>query len=141
MVWYVDNSNAGTADGRSNTPFTTMTGVNGASTNNGDFIYVFKGSGTTTGAYTMKPGQQLIGAGATLNVPTVSPLHHLGHNANTPIIGGTITLANTVIVNGIDMSTGASTGIAGTSVAVTGVTVRDLTTTTGTAVSIGGSRE
>ncbi|HSB63289.1 MAG TPA: putative Ig domain-containing protein [Thermoanaerobaculia bacterium] len=141
MVWWVDNATpSGTNDGRSNTPFKTMTAVNGAATNNGDFIYVFKGSGTTTGAYTMKPSQQIIGAGATLNVPTISPLVTIaGVDGNTPTIGGTITLAGNVTVAGIDMNTDASNGIAGTSVSGVTVTVRNVATTTGTGVTIGGS--
>ena len=139
-VWWVNNTNAGTADGRSNTPFTTMTAVNSATTNNGDFIYVFKGTGTTTGAYTMKPSQQVIGAGATLNVPTVSPLVTItGVDANTPTIGGTVTLANSVTVAGIDMSTAASNGIAGASVTGVSVTARDVTASTGIAVNLTGS--
>ncbi|MGE5715335.1 MAG: beta strand repeat-containing protein [Acidobacteriota bacterium] len=141
MVWWVDNATAsGTNDGRSNTPFKTMTAVNGAATNNGDFIYVFKGSGTATGAYTMKPGQQLIGAGATLNVPTVGPLVTIaGVDANTPTLGGTVTLAGNVTAAGFDMNTDASNGIAGTSVSGVTVTVRNVATTTGTGVTIGGS--
>ena len=141
MVWWVDNATAsGTNDGRSNTPFKTMTAVNGAATNNGDFIYAFKGSGTTTGAYTMKPSQHLIGAGATLNVPTIGPLVTIaGVDANTPTIGGTITLAGNVTVAGIDTSTDASNGFAGTSVSGVTVNVRNVATTTGTGVTIGGS--
>jgi hypothetical protein len=141
MVWFVDNATAsGTNDGRSNTPFKTMTAVGGAATNNGDFIYVAKGLGTTTGAYTMKPSQQLIGAGAALNVPTISPILTIaGVVANTPTLGGTVTLANSVTVNGIDMSTGASNAIAGSSVTGVTVTARNVTTTTGTAINLGGS--
>jgi len=118
MVWYVDNATAsGTNDGRSNTPFKTMTAVNTASTSNGDFIYVAKGTGSTTGAYAMKTSQQLIGAGATLDVPTVSPLLTVaGNAANTPTLSGTLTLASSVVVNGIDMSTGSSTAVTGTNV-------------------------
>jgi large repetitive protein len=137
LVWYVDNAAGGSHDGRSNTPFTTMTDVGGAATNNGDFIYVAVGSGSTTGAYAMKPSQQLVGAGATLSVGGI--LTVTGSAANTPTLGGTITLANSVTVNGIDMNTGSSGAISGSSVTGISVTVRTVTTTTGTAVSIGGS--
>jgi hypothetical protein len=117
-----------------------MTQVNSAATSNGDFIYVFKGTGTTTGAYTMKPSQQLIGAGATLNVPTVGPLVTIaGAAGNTPTLGGTVTLASSVTVAGIDMSTGASSAVAGASITGVSVTARDVTTTTGVAINIGGS--
>jgi hypothetical protein len=134
-VWYVDNATAsGTNDGRSNTPFTTMTAVSGAGTASGDFIYVSRGSGPTTGAYTMLTSQQLIGAGATLSVGGV--LNVPGAAANTPTLSGTLTLATNVTVNGIDMSTGGANGITGTSVSGITVTVRNVTTTTGTAVTI-----
>jgi hypothetical protein len=130
LVWFVDNATAsGTNDGRSNTPFKTMTAVNSAATNNGDFIYVFKGSGTTTGAYTMKPSQQLIGAGATLNVPAVTPILTIAGNvANIPTLGGTLTLANSVTVNGFGMSTGSSTAITASSVTGISVTTRSIST-------------
>ena len=137
-VWYVDNATlSGTNDGRSNTPFTTMTAVGGAGTAGGDYIYVSKGSGTTTGSYAMLATQQLIGAGATLSVGGV--LTVTGAAANTPTLGGTLTLANSVTVAGIDMSTGSAGAIVGTGVSAINVTARNVTTTTGTAVSIGGT--
>jgi len=134
-VWYVDNATAsGTNDGRSNTPFKTMTAVGGAGTASGDFIYVSKGSGPTTGTYTMLTSQQLIGAGATLSVGGV--LNVPGAAANTPTLSDTLTLATNVTVAGIDMSTGSSNAITGTSVSGISVTARNVTTTTGTAVTI-----
>src|SRR3954447_5593997 len=138
MVWYVDNATvAGTNDGRSNTPFTALSDVTGVSSP-GDFIYVSKGSGPTTGAYTMLNSQRLIGAGATLNVGA-GTLVVAGNAANTPTLSDSLTLADSVIVNGIDMSTGTSNAIAGTGVTGINVTARNVTTTTGTAVSITGS--
>ena len=134
-VWYVDNATvSGTNDGRSNTPFKTMTAVGGAGTASGDFIYVSKGSGPTTGTYTMLTSQQLIGAGATLSVGGV--LNVPGAAANTPTLSDTLTLATNVTVAGIDMSTGSSNAIIGTSVSGINVSARNVTTTTGTAVTI-----
>ena len=137
MVWYVDNATAsGTNDGRSNTPFKTMTAVGTASTSNGDFIYAAKGTGSTTGAYTMKPSQQLIGAGATLSVPTVTPILTVaGNAANTPTLSGTLTLANSVTTNGFDMSTTTSDAINGGGTGVS-VAARNVTTTTGRALNV-----
>jgi len=134
-VWYVDNATAsGTNDGRSNTPFKTLTAVSGAGTASGDFIYVSKGSGPTTGAYTMLTSQKLIGAGATLSVGGV--LNVPGAAANTPTLSDTLTLATNVTVAGIDMSTGASNAINGTSVSGINVTARNVATTTGTAINV-----
>jgi hypothetical protein len=137
-VWYVDNATlSGTNDGRSNTPFKTMTAVGGVSTVPGDIIYVSKGSGPTTGSYTMLVGQQLIGAGATLSAGGV--LTVTGAAANTPTLSGTLTLAGSVTVDGIDMSTGTSAAITGSGVSGISVTARNVTTTTGAAVTIAGT--
>src|SRR5260221_697001 len=137
MVWYVDNATvSGTNDGRSNTPFKTMTAVGAASTSAGDYIYVSKGSGPTTGSYTMLASQKLIGAGATLNVFGI--LIVPGSGSNTPTLSGALTLASNVVVNGIDMSTGTSGAITGTNVTGINVTARNVTTTTGAAVTIAG---
>ena len=104
-----------------------MTAVGSAGTGTGDFIYVAKGGGSTTGAYTMLASQQLIGAGAALNVPTVTPILTVaGSAANTPTLSGTLTLASSVVVNGIDMSTGSSTAITGTGVTGINVTARSV---------------
>jgi hypothetical protein len=144
VVWYVDNAFVGTHDGRSDAPFLGMgagAGNLGSALSNtgpatGAYIYVAKGTGATSGAYVFKANQTLIGAGATL---TVGALSIPGADANTPTLGGTLTLANSVTINGIDVSTGASNGIVGTAVTGLNVTARDVTTTTGTAVSIGGA--
>jgi hypothetical protein len=137
-VWYVDNATAsGTNDGRSNTPFKTMTAVGLAATAAGDFIYVSKGTGATTGSYNMLASQQLIGAGATLNVGA-GTLVVTGNAANTPTLSGSLVLANNVVVNGIDMSTGGANAILGFNVTGISVAARNVTTTTGTAVSVTG---
>jgi hypothetical protein len=144
-VWYVSHGSTGTHDGRSNTPFLDM----GGGANNldctggtamGDFIYVAHGTANTTGACVLKANQSLIGAGATLNVPTASPILTVaGNAANTPTLTGTLTLANSVTTNGFDMSTGASSAIVGGAVSGVSVTARNLTSTTGTTVSLNGT--
>ena len=138
-VWYVQ-AGGGAGDGRSNTPFNTLPSTLGGT---GDFIYVEKEvSGTTPGGITLQTSQQLIGAGATLNVPTAGTILTIaGNAANTPTLTGTITLASSVTVNGIDMSTGASTAITNGGTTVTGVnfTARNVTTTSGTGISITGT--
>ena len=144
IVWFVDNSSVGTHDGRSNTPFTNMgaaanglgTALAGSGPAANAFIYVARGTGTTTGAYTFKTGQTLIGAGATL---TVGALSIAGIAANTPTLGGTLTLAGTVTINGIDMNTGASAAITGNAVTGINVTARTVTTTSGSAVTLAGA--
>ena len=121
-------------DGPSDPPCKTVTAAGAAATRNGDFIYVSKGSGPTTGAYSMLTSQSLIGAGATLSVGGV--LNVPGAAANTPTLSGSLTLANNVTVNGIDMSTGAASAITGVAATGINVTARNITTTTGIAVSV-----
>jgi len=72
--------------------------------------YVAKGSGNTTGAYSMRANQSLIGAGATL---TVGVLTVTGNSANTPTLSGTLTASGVtgLTVNGVSMSTGWSTAV------------------------------
>lgn len=114
-VWYVTHGAAG-GDGRSNTPFGDFgAGANQlnctSTTANGDFIYVAQGSGNTTGSCTLKTNQSLIGAGATLNVPAVSPILTVtGNSANTPTLTSTLSVSsvNGLTVNGISLSTGSS---------------------------------
>ena len=116
IVWFVDNSSAAaTHDGRSNTPFLNMgsganglgTALAGAGPAANAFIYVFHGSGSTTGAYTFKANQTLIGAGATL---TVGALTIAGAVANTPTLSGTLSASSVtgLITDGLSMSTGAT---------------------------------
>jgi trimeric autotransporter adhesin len=91
-VWYIDSSVVG-GDGRSHTPFQTLSSLNVTvpnTTANNDFIYV-QGTGTNTATLTMKPGQQLIGSGVALVVgaETLQPA------GTAPTIDNPITLNST----------------------------------------------
>jgi large repetitive protein len=142
-VWYVLNTAAGGGNGQSQSPFNTLSAAiaastAGASATDTDTIYVYQGDGTTTNLATasiLKSLQSFIGQGVALVV-----------NSNTlvaaggfPLIGNTLTLANTVTVNGIDMSTGANSALVGANTISLSVTVRNLTTTTGTALNLSGA--
>src|SRR5262249_44891597 len=113
-VWYVRNNAAAGGTGQSPAPFTTLAAAIAASTAN-DTIYVYQGSGLTTGLTTpsiLKTGQKLIGQGAALivNGSTLVPA------GGFPLIASTVTLASGVSVAGIDMSTTTVNGIVGTNV-------------------------
>ncbi|MEA2297903.1 MAG: hypothetical protein QOF77_839 [Solirubrobacteraceae bacterium] len=128
-VWYVKNNDAGGNDGRSTSPFHTLAQAQSASSS-GDFIYVFKGDGTSTGqaaGITLKPNQHLIGDAQSLVVAGVtvfavaSPVNCVTSAANCPHIsassGNAITLANGVTVAGLVVSaTGSANAITGTEV-------------------------
>lgn len=137
MVWYVNNTYAGAngaANGTSHRPFTTVNAATAASAIN-QVIYVHTGSGNTTGAAVLKSGQTLQGAGNNFSVGI------LFIPAGTkPTLSGTVTLANSVKVDGFDMNTGTSTAITNAGTTVTGIFVDlgNITTTTGTGVSVTG---
>lgn len=125
MVWYVNNSYAGangTSLGTSNRPFTTVNAAATASAVN-QIIYVHTGSGNTTGAAVLKSGQTLRGAGTALTTGALSiPA------GTKPTLSGTITLANSVTVDGFDMNTGAGVAITGTGATSVTVSVGNITT-------------
>lgn len=148
MIWYVNNTYAGvngTSNGTSHRPFTDASLAATASSVN-QIIYVHTGTGTTPGAIVLKSGQTLRGAGAALTLGALSlPV------AIKPVLGGTVTLANSVIVDGLDMSTGASTAITASTATAVSVSVGSVTTsgapgavsltnTTGTVTIAGGTQ-
>jgi len=139
MVWYVNNTYAGangTANGSSHRPYTDLATTSTAAQIN-QIIFVHTGSGNTTGNTTLKSGQTLRGAGNALTVGTLSI------SAGTkPTLSGTITLANSVSVDGLDMSTGTLTAITNGGATVTGVNVNVgtvTTTTTGGGIALTGT--
>lgn len=144
MVWYVNNTFGGTPDGRSNAPFTTCNAAASASDVN-QIIYVHTGSGNTTGNTVLKSGQTLRGAGNALTVGALTiPA------GTKPTLSGTVTLANSVNVDGFDMSTGSSTAIASSGATTVSVSIGNVTTsgaanainlvtTTGTVIIAGGT--
>lgn len=135
-VWYVKNNGAA-GNGQSQSPFSTLASAVAASTIS-DTIFVYRGSGTTANLATpstLKTGQRLIGEGAALVVKG----QQLVAAGGFPLLGNTVSLASGVSIAGLDISAGAAHGLVGTSVSSVSVTIRDLTTTTGTAVSITGA--
>jgi hypothetical protein len=130
MVWYVNNTYAGAngaANGSSHRPYTDVASAETASAIN-QIIYIHTGSGNTTGNAVLKSGQTLRGAGSALNIGALSIAA-----GTKPTLTGMITLANSVAVDGFDMTTGTTTAI--TSTGATGVTVTVGNVTTGGAVN------
>src|SRR5262249_11975486 len=140
--WFGKNDLAA-GNGPSPTPFYKTNPFNPGPRRH-DGLYVSWGAGasaSSTATVTMKSGQQYLGQGTALVVNGAN-LVAAGLFA---LIGGTIRLASNVLVNGLDMSTGAQRAItnfsAGIYFTVTGVHVqpRDVSATTGTAIDIGGT--
>ena len=133
-VWYVDNSLAPVGSGTSTAPFKSLGSVSGVDAS-GDYVYVFSGSGTYGSPLALKTSEKLIGNGVALVVGSVT----LRSAGTRPTLGGTVTLASNVTIDGIDMSTGSSTALTGSGVAGLSVAVRNLSTTTGSAVILTGT--
>jgi uncharacterized repeat protein (TIGR01451 family) len=121
MVWYVDNT-AGAGDGRSSSPFNSLTSLNGPGGAGdpdgvGEFIYLFQGSGDYTGGLVLENNQQLIGqpAGVTVGDLTIAP------SGSDPVIanasGDGISLASDNTMRGLAVgNTPNGTGISGNTV-------------------------
>lgn len=140
-VWYVDNAAAGPGDGRDASPFNTLAGAESASTA-GETIFVRTGASPYDGGITLKTGQSLTGQGvpanvtATLNGQTVVLLAAGSAPTITKASGATIQLATDNVVQGVDVTSAAGAGIAGsgfgtltvgsTSVSATGGPALDL---------------
>ncbi len=105
-VWYVDSGASAGGDGRSHTPFQSLSSVNTSATtgSNGDFIYV-KGS-TGNAGFTLKTSQQLIGSGVALTVAGLPA-------ATAPTITSPITVATGNTISGLTFG-GLSGTVGGT---------------------------
>jgi len=139
VVWYV-NAAGGAGDGRSQSPFNTMTAAATAAQAN-QIIYVHQGS--PAGATALKASQTLWGAGATF---TLNGLTILATSA--PTLQGTVTLANNVALNSLVVNGSGDVAIAGnglsgtetlTGVSITGGTSGlSLVAPSGTFTMVGG---
>lgn len=138
MVWYVNNTYAGangTPNGTSHRPYPFTDSATAASSPN-QIIYVHSAPGIIYAPVILKSGQTLRGAGTALNVGALSiPA------GTKPTLGSTITLANNVTIDGIDMSNGSVTAFTNAGATVTGVIVNvgNVTTTTGSGISLTGT--
>jgi uncharacterized repeat protein (TIGR01451 family) len=135
-VWYVDNSLASNGTGTIASKFNSLASAVSAATT-GDTIFLYKGS-ANYGAITLTANQKLIGQGVDLTFDDGAGIVTLvaKGSGNTPTVGGTVTLANNNTVEGLNISSGASTGLSGSSVSGETVSQVSVTSTTGTAVSL-----
>jgi hypothetical protein len=155
MIWFVNN-NAPTCAvagcGRLSNPFSTLAAfnaANGAGGNNpavGDNIFVYESVSAYTGAVTLLLRQTLIGQDATatlaaiagLTLPTGSAALPTMNPAAAPTttINSTVTVNDQVVVRGLSINSGSSTGLTDpvAAIAAVGVVEVNVTSTTGTAV-------
>ena len=155
MIWFVNN-NAPTCTvagcGRLSNPFSTLAAfnaANGAGGNNpavGDNLFVYESATPYTGAVTLLLRQTLIGQDANAPLPTILSFTPPTGSAALPTmnpaaapattINSTVTLNDQVVVRGLSINSGTSTGLTDPVAAIAGVGVSEVnvTSTTGTAV-------
>lgn len=112
MVWYVDNSLAVNGDGRSTSPFNTISAVNSADDPDGagEIIYVFSG-GSSYGSITLEDRQRLTGEGVALTVAGIELAGAGDRPVFTSTDGPVITLANGSSVEGLEIDAASGPGI------------------------------
>ncbi|MGH2879618.1 MAG: tandem-95 repeat protein, partial [Solirubrobacteraceae bacterium] len=118
-VWYVNDAEAPTGTGESNSPFKALSSIGSASTGSGDVIFLYKGSATYTGGIKLKSSQTLEGQdqGLTLESHTLvaaSGTDPVITNASTEAPG--VSLASADTVNGIAVESAKADGIQGAGV-------------------------
>lgn len=124
LIWYVNSASTASEDGRSTTPFKTLSAAVAAS-GPGSALFVYAGSGAYTGNVTLKANQTLLGEGVGLGVtagaavPAASATATLVPAGATPSLnsasGATLTLpsgaTNVMTVRGVKLAS-ASGGFA-----------------------------
>jgi len=114
LVYYVDNTAAAGGSGRDDSRFDALSDV--PSTANST-IYVFTGTGNTTGDITLANNQVMLGNGVNLEFNVNNTLPNpdvLFSAAPRPVLTGTTTLGTGNTIRGLNIGdTGANTGILG----------------------------
>ncbi len=147
LIWFVDKDNAGTADGRSATPFTSLApvdagGANDGQDGNGDTIFVFdETTGSTSGGILLETNQILHGNGVALDFAgfNFAAGSVLVASSTAPTIedtaGDVIVLASGNTVRGLDIAATNGRAIFGNNTA--GATFDDVGTSgTGTGTGV-----
>lgn len=128
LVWWVDNSSAAaTHDGRSTSPLTSLTTLNGAggagdSDATGDTIFVYTGNATYTGGLRLEANQSLLGERAGVGV---GPMYLVQPGTTSPVLtnaaGNGVDLADGTAVSGIDIADVSGDGVNGVGVSTASV--------------------
>jgi YVTN family beta-propeller protein len=122
LVWYVNNALGSNGDGRSSSPFNSLSGINGAggagdADSSGDILFLYQGSGNYTGGLPLEANQQLIGQpqGLTIGGDTIVPAG--GSNPTITNSGGAaITLADGNTIQRVNASGASGAGVSGSGI-------------------------
>ena len=127
LVWWVDNSStAVTHDGRSTTPMTSLSTLNGPEATDadgaGETIFVYTGNATYAGGLRLEADQALLGESAGV---TVGPQALLPPGATSPVLtnasGNGVDLAGGTTVSGIDIANASGDGVNGVGISTASV--------------------
>lgn len=117
IVWYVDNS-GGAGDGRSTSPLTSLTSLQGGGDPDAanQTIFVFQGSGSYPAGLVLESGQRLLGqpAGLVVGSQTLFPAGTGSRPVITNALGHGITLSSGNLVRSVAVNTADGNGIQGT---------------------------
>jgi hypothetical protein len=140
-AWYVDNALGVNGDGRSTSPFNTLAGVSNGGVDpdgDGDYIFLFEGTGNYTGGIVLEANQRLSGQpeGFVVGADTL-----LAASGSRPSItngaGAGISLANNNTVRAVVVTGTSAAGITGNSIATADIGSNVLITgSTGAAFSL-----
>ncbi len=143
VIWFVNPAAASNGDGRLSSPFNVMSGADGVDAA-GHRIFVY--AGTAANGIALNTDEWLIGQGVSGSsfdsvmgiTPPAGTIARPTIGGTRPTLQGTVTLNGNAVMKGLNLSTGASTGLADPAASISGVTVAEVsaTSTTGTAVSL-----
>ncbi|MGH8564420.1 MAG: tandem-95 repeat protein [Gammaproteobacteria bacterium] len=144
-LWFVDTTAGAGGTGRRTDPFDALSDLP-AARGNGDRIFVFTGTYGT--GQTLLTSEHLIGQGSSGTFDSVLGVTVPGNGTldTRPLLGGTrpqlngtVTVAGSSVVRGLNIVTSGATGLTGS--AVSGVTVSEasVSATNATAVNLGAS--
>jgi hypothetical protein len=150
VIWFVDNTNAGAANGTLGSPFTSLAAATAAIGANVDHkIFLHTGTGTYAGGATLNTNGWLIGQGvvgasfdAVFGIaPPAGTAARPQVNGTRPAVQSTVTLGTNSRLQGVNLAvtTAATSGVVASG--KTGLVVNEVSvsTTTGTAVTLANS--
>jgi hypothetical protein len=159
VIWFVDPAVAGPGTGTLTDPFKTLSSANAVATATGSRIFV--SSGTVSGGHSQPTNGWLVGQGVTGAsfdavfgiTPPAGTVARPSVNGTRPTVQGSVALADGSVVRGLNVSSGAATGLVGSgddgvtvaevgvssSGAPHGISLDDTNTTSGTVTVDGGT--
>jgi hypothetical protein len=141
VVWYVDNSQPA-GNGTSISPYSSLASLQGADADDpGDYLFVYRGSGSYGGGIALEASQKLWGEpfGLVVGASTLVPASGGANPVVTNASGAGITLASNADVQRVDVATTSGAGISATGVGTATVGANtSVTGAAGDAVAVSG---